>query len=80
MDDIKIKQVKRGVVVIRGNRHSHFSDMSGAIDCVEFIERGVMPHKKYYQIALQRLLSEEEYAKLRPQKQKCRYVNNKRCV
>jgi hypothetical protein len=77
--DLRIKKVKRGWIVFRDDRHSHFETLKRCQQCEQFIMSGILPHNRYYQIAIARLLSADEFETLRPEKLKQRYVNRK-CV
>lgn len=53
-------------------QHAHFFTKKEAIKCRQLIDNGRYPRNKKYKIAMQRLLTEEEFKKL---DKKQRYYN-----
>lgn len=72
-----IRKNSHGYIVIRKNdsgfKHAHVSSMNGCRMLINFIHSGLLPTSKYLQTSCHRLLTEEEYARLKQKKQ--RYVN-----
>ena len=66
-----------GYVVIRVGYpyeyHSHCDKMAGAQQILRLIDKGLEPNQLWMQEAVRRLLTEEEYSKLKKRKEK--YVN-----
>ena len=58
--------------------HAHVSTMNGCQLLIRFIRQNRLPTSKYLQGSCRRLLTEEEYSRLKPKKQ--RYVNVNRGV
>jgi len=56
-------------------QHAHVSTMNGCRLLIKFIHENKLPTSKYLQGSCRRLLTEEEYAKLRPKKQRYHNVN-----
>jgi len=77
-DEFIIKRVKRGWIVARGERHSHFKCLQGCKSCIAFIESGIKPSNPYYYTAVKRLLDEEEMDLLTDKRKKQQYINRKR--
>lgn len=46
------------------NQHSHFTTYHSAVEFVNLMEKGIMPHSEYFIVAAKRLLTEEEFNKL----------------
>jgi hypothetical protein len=57
------------------SQHAHVSTMNGCRLLIKFIHENKLPTSKYLQDSCRRLLTEEEYAKLRPKKQRYHNVN-----
>jgi hypothetical protein len=79
-DEFIIKRVKRGWIVARGERHSHFKCLQGCKSCIAFIESDTRPSNPYYYTAVKRLLDDDEMSCLNSKRVKQKYVNNKRGV
>jgi hypothetical protein len=66
-----------GYVVIRVGYpydfHSHCDKMAGAQQILRLIDKGLEPNQPWMQEAVRRLLTEEEYSKLKKRKEK--YIN-----
>ena len=66
-----------GFVIIRVNgeyaQHSHVKTMAGCQQIMRLVELGLEPKQPWMQTAVRRLLTEDEYAKLKRCKEK--YVN-----
>lgn len=80
----KIIDTSRDVVVINQSvndykAHSHFKCRKGALECIDFICRGLMPKSKYYQEACRRLLPTEQYEQL-VERKKEKYINVNRGI
>ena len=74
--DFEIKKTRRDFVLIRigTDKHSHFRTSDGAEKALNFIRDEVKPFNRYFDTALKRILTEDEYKRLRtPSKQK--YIN-----
>lgn len=56
--------------------HSHVDKMAGAHQIMRLIEKGLEPNQPWMQVAVRRLLTEEEYGKLKKCKEK--YINSPR--
>ena len=54
--------------------HSHFSNLKGAKRSIDLINKRVLPQNEWWKEALRRLLTDEEFALLSPDKQQ-RYYN-----
>ena len=77
-----IKDSNRGYIVRRINgtyeQHAHINTLNGCRLLIRFISSNRLPTNKYLQGSCSRLLTEEEYVKLKQKKQ--RYINvNKGC-
>lgn len=64
--------------VVRNDRldyehHSHFHNLKGAKRCIDLITRQVLPSNAWWREALRRLLTEEEYLNLQPNKRQAYY-------
>ena len=72
----KPKCCDRPWLLVRENgkysQHAHMKTKSDAINVRTLIDSGKYPYKKEFKIAMQRLLTEEEFKKL---KKKQRYFN-----
>lgn len=55
--------------------HAHISTMNGCKLLVDCIKGNKLPKSSYLKVSCQRLLSEEEYSRLRPSKQMYYNVN-----
>ena len=80
-DLIVIKKVHDGYIIhIKGRQeHSHYKHRSGAEMLKKLLVKGIRPHRDYFLIAAQRILTEEEFNSLKVNvKQKyvnrCQYV------
>lgn len=66
-----------GYVVIRVGYpyefHSHCDKMAGALQILRLIDKGLEPNQPWMQEAVRRLLTEDEYSKLKKRKEK--YIN-----
>lgn len=76
------KDHSRGYIVKRVDgeyeQHAHINTLSGCRLLIRFIEKNLLPTSEYLQGSCARLLTEEEYGRLKQKKQK--YVNvNKGC-
>ena len=69
-------------VVVRKNYpydfHSHFKKFSGARSLVQMYYKKLQPYDDYFNVAMQRITTEEEWSKFTPQKPKQRYFNSNR--
>ena len=74
--DFEIKRTKRDYIIVRKGTdlHSHFKSQQGCEKLMEFILQGVKPFNRYFDTACKRILSEDEYNRLR-QPSKQRYIN-----
>lgn len=54
------------------NQHAHFFEKKDAVKCRELIDRNKYPYNPDYRYAMKRILTEEEFKKLR---KKQRYYN-----
>lgn len=82
--EFKVIDTCRDAVVINTNiddykAHAHFADIRGALECIDFICRGLMPRSKYYQEACRRLLTTEQYEQLIERKKE-KYINVNRGI
>lgn len=64
--------------VVRNNtldyaHHSHFHNLKGAKRCIDLITRRVLPQNLWWREALRRLITEEEFQKLSPNKRQAYY-------
>lgn len=64
--------------VVRNERldyahHSHFHSLKGAKRSIDLISRRVLPQNEWWREALRRLLTEEEYLSLQPNKKQAYY-------
>ena len=55
------------------SQHAHISTMNGCQLLIRLIRQNRLPTSKYLQGSCRRLLTEDEYARLKPKKQK--YIN-----
>lgn len=53
--------------------HSHFTNLKGAKRCLDLIARRVLPQNEWWREALRRLLTEEEFEQLQPNKRQAYY-------
>ena len=74
----KVVQNAHGYIVINTHegyeQHSHFTSIKGCKRCLMFIEKGILPVDAWWQEAVRRLLSPEEFEQLR-MKDKQQYYN-----
>ena len=74
-----IKEESRGYVVVRKNgeytQHAHLSTLNGCRELIILIEKGLLPKSQYLQGSCRRLLTHEEFLKLKKPKDK--YYNSK---
>lgn len=73
--NLKIKKTRNGYILYdeQGNgKHSHFTTYNCALTCLTFINKKVMPNNPYYKESCRRLLSKEDFSRL---KKKQRYHN-----
>ena len=65
-----IKKTSHGYVVVNTDgsyeNHSHFTNLKGAQRCILLIKKKILPNDEWWREALRRLLTEEEFAELRP--------------
>lgn len=79
--NIKLDIIKQhGSYIVRRidgeyKQHAHISTMNGCKLLVDCIKRNKLPKSNYLKVSCQRLLSEEEYSRLRPSKQMYYNVN-----
>ena len=75
-----IRQDKAGWVIIRVNghyeQHAHIKSMAGCQQLLRLIEMGLEPKSDWLQQSARRLLTDEEYQRLK--RTKDRYVNRGR--
>lgn len=73
------KDGNRGYVVVRLNMpenfHAHVSTLNGCRILINLIDKGVLPRSKYLQESCRRILTDEEYSRLKKPKQS--YYNSK---
>lgn len=66
----KVIQTKSDFVVrnieLDENHHSHFHNLEGAKLAIDLIKKGLLPSKTWWRIALKRLLTDEEFERLEP--------------
>ena len=77
--EYKVINTSRDIVVINTDiddykAHAHFADIRGALECINLINRGLLPKSKYYQTACKRLLTPERYEGL-VERTKEKYIN-----
>ena len=77
--EFKVIDTCRDAVVINTNiddykAHAHFADIRGALECINLINRGLLPKSRYYQTACKRLLTPERYEGL-VERTKEKYIN-----
>lgn len=74
-----LKRDNKGYILIRENgeyaQHSHISTIVGVHKVIECIKKERIPDSTYLRESCRRLLTEEEFARLRPKKDK--YYNSK---
>lgn len=49
--------------------HSHVKKMDGAHQVIRMIDRGIEPNKEWLRVAVRRLLTDDEYRRLKKKKQ-----------
>ena len=64
--------------VVRNDRldykhHSHFHNLKGAKRAIDLITRSVLPSNEWWREALRRLITQEEYEELSPNKRQAYY-------
>lgn len=78
--EFKIKRNSRDYVLIRKNMpyeyHSHFRRKSGADTVISLFYKNIKPNKKYFETAIRRVTTKEEFHNLRVKKRKLRYRND----
>lgn len=57
------------------SQHAHLKTLEACKTVIHFINRNKLPKNKYFQTSCKRLLTEEEYERLRPLKQMYYNVN-----
>ena len=77
--EYKVINTSRDIVVINTDiddykAHAHFADIRGALECINLINRGLLPKSRYYQTACKRLLTQEQYEGL-VERTKEKYIN-----
>jgi len=74
-----IKRTSRDYIVIRKNgeysQHAHISTINGCNRLIYLIDNNLLPTSKYLQDSCRRLLTEDEYTKLKQKKQRYYNVN-----
>jgi len=77
LEFIVLKDSSRGYVVKRKNgkyeEHAHLKTMNGCRQLLYYIKKGMLPKSEYLQGSCRRLLTTEEYDRLK--KPKDRYYN-----
>lgn len=77
--DIKLSIIKQhGSYIVRRvdgeySMHAHVSTMNGCKTLISLIRQDKLPTSKYLQGSCRRLLTDDEYARLKPKRQ--RYIN-----
>lgn len=66
----KVLRSKQDYIVVRHNNnfyneHGHFKKLYGARECINLIEKGVLPKNEYYLQCAMRLLTADEFEKLK---------------
>ncbi len=77
--DFVVKQTSRDWVVLRKgtDRHGHYKTMQGCVKIIELLCANRLPLKKYHRDCARRLLTEDEFSRLKSgHKQK--YYNRSR--
>ena len=77
--DFEIKKTKRDYIVIYkwGEGHSHFREKQGAEMLIELLVQGVVPSKRYFRVAAERILPQDLFNKLRTPNKKEKYINRR---
>ena len=77
--EFNIKKNSRGYIITRVDgeysQHAHLSTRDGCNRLLNLIENKLLPNSKYLQESCRRLLTDDEYAKLRQKKQMYYNVN-----
>ena len=67
-----VKKTSHDFVVINNKlsyeHHSHFTTKKGALRVLELIEKKILPSDNWWKEAVRRLLTDEEFAQLSPNK------------
>ena len=73
-----ILQTSRDYVVVntelKYENHAHMNKLEHAIILIKLIDKGILPHSKYWRTAARRLLDNKEYSQLRVKKKE-KYIN-----
>lgn len=81
--EFKIRRNHRGHVLVRAggeySQHAHLKQIETCRTVIKLIEQNKLPRSKYLQGACKRLLTEQEYALLKPCKQQYFNVNKGGC-
>lgn len=74
MEFIVLKDSTRGYVVKRKGgcyeQHAHIASLNGCRQLIYYIHQGLLPKNRYLQGSCRRLLTDEEYQRLKRPKQK----------
>ena len=77
--DFKILKSKRDSVLIRKGleykNHSHFRRRDGCYTLMSLYRRKLIPKRRYYREAMQRITTEEEYLNFTQKANKSKYYN-----
>lgn len=72
---IKLKKISKGFILYSPHGHSHFKNVKTANKCRRLIEKGIYPNNRYFQESCKRLLSKEDFERLRLKRKKEKYIN-----
>lgn len=74
---MKLMRVCGGWIIANGDRHAHFESKRAAEICIDLLDRSQLPTNRYYLQAAKRLLSDEDFSKLKTFKSKPAYINRR---
>ena len=80
--DYEVVKVNDGYIVkntaLEYSNHAHFDKCSGALKCLELIKKKKYPRSNYFQVSMQRIMTDNELEHLVYPRRKEKYVNVRR--